>query len=105
MIIPEVLKKHLKQDGVIVLDGDKQKGLAVLNNKSRSYSAPLIHFAPFKENFLLRIYNSIGERDDTNKKTWNGKFETAFSFLGHKNDINTIRQSSNCLNNPPILID
>ena len=29
--IPEVLKKHLKQDGVTVLDGDKQKGLSPEN--------------------------------------------------------------------------
>ncbi len=63
---------------------DKEKGITVVSDKSRLYSAQLLHYEETKNSYYFRIYNSLCETDDTTKQLWRGHSKYIISYIGHK---------------------
>jgi hypothetical protein len=83
---------------------DNNKGFSTITKKSQLFSVPLIHYEEIDDSFLLRSYNSISEMDDTTETFFKGHNEISFTFIGHKNDLDNVRNESLCINNSLIMI-
>ena len=53
---------------------DKDKGLAIISDKSCLYNVPMIEYEEINSKYLLRVYNSLSESDETGKVLEYGKF-------------------------------
>lgn len=84
--------------------GDRNLGVAVITDKSQLYSVPLLNYKKTKNSFYLRLYNSIGEKDETSNHFWRGHLKFNVCYYGHKNDIKRIREISCLVNRGLILI-
>lgn len=82
---------------------DDEKGFAILNNKAKQYSVPLLHYEELKDSYFLRLYTSISEMDDTTETFLKGHNNLSLTFLGHKNDINEVIKTSKSINNGLII--
>ena len=83
---------------------DDEKGVAVITNKSQLYSVPLLHYEEIDSTYFLRVYTSIGEADDTCDIFWRGHNKINITYLGHKKDINRVREESAHINNGLVVI-
>jgi len=77
---------------------DDNKGVAVITDRSRMYSVPLLHYEEIDGCYFLRVYTSIGESDDTCDIFWRGHSKVQVTFLGHRKGIDEIRDESCCIN-------
>lgn len=78
---------------------DQDKGLAVMSPKDRFYSAPMVDFRQIKSSWLLRLYHSMAETDDTGHIAMTGHHEIPLSYKGFKTkDFNQMRQDAFWLN-------
>lgn len=84
---------------------DNDKGISTVTKKSQIFSVPLIHYEEPNGSFFLRTYNSISEKDDTTETFLKGHNKISFTFLGHKNDLNDIKNESLSINNSLIMIN
>ncbi|MHB9096168.1 MAG: hypothetical protein ACYC21_16010, partial [Eubacteriales bacterium] len=84
--------------------GDDKNSLGVITGKDLSYSVPLLNYRRTKESFFLRVYNSIGEKDETSNHFWRGHLKHTVSFYGHRNDLARIRKVSRMINKGIILV-
>jgi hypothetical protein len=84
---------------------DNDKGILTVTKKSQIFSVPLIHYEETIESFFLRTYNSISEMDDTTETFLKGHNKISFSFLGHKNNLNDVKNESLSINNSLIMIN
>lgn len=84
---------------------DNDKGISTITKKSQIFSVPLIHYEETDGSFFLRSYNTINEMDDTTETFLKGHNNISFTFLGHKNDLNEIRNESLSINSSLIMID
>lgn len=64
--------------------GDKDIALIIRTDKSQTYSVPLIKFEDLKESFVLRIFNSIIEQDETSETFIAGRVKILFSYEAYK---------------------
>lgn len=64
--------------------GDKDIALIIRTDKSQTYSVPLIKFEDLKESFVLRVFNSIIEQDETSETFITGRVEILFSYEAYK---------------------
>ena len=83
---------------------DNEKGILTVTKKSQIFSVPLLHYEETNGSFFLRTYNSISEMDDTTETFLKGHNKISFTFLGHKNDLNDIKNESLSINNSLIMI-
>ncbi len=83
---------------------DSDKGLVVATDKSSLYSVPMIEFEEIKKNYLLRLYHSISESDETGKVFWRGDNRSKISFIGHNDDLDSVRRSIKHMNRKLICI-
>ncbi len=83
---------------------DNDKGIAVITDKSELYSVGMIEYEEIKERYLMRLYNSISESDETGKIFWRGDSSIRFTLLGHKNDISYVRRVASYINNDLVCI-
>jgi hypothetical protein len=84
---------------------DNDKGISTVTKKSQIFSVPLLHYEETDGSFFLRTYNSISEKDDTTETFLKGHNKISFTFLGHKNDLNGIKNESLSINNSLIMIN
>lgn len=63
---------------------DKDKGITLITDKSKLYSAQMLHYEETKSSYYFRIYNSLCETDDTTKQLWRGHSKYTVSYIGHK---------------------
>jgi len=84
---------------------DNDKGISTVTKKSQIFSVPLLHYEETDESFFLRSYNSISEMDDTTETFLKGHNKISFTLLGHKNDLNNIKNESLSINNSLIMIN
>ena len=84
---------------------DNDKGISMVTKKSQIFSVPLLHYEEIDESFFLRTYNSISEMDDTTETFLKGHNKIIFTLLGHKNDLNEIKNESLSINNSLIMIN
>ena len=84
---------------------DKEKGVMIATDKSSLYSVPLVEYEEIKNSYLLRIYNSISESDETGKISWRGKNEIKFSLTGHNGKLDKCRKSANHMNRKLLLVE
>jgi hypothetical protein len=63
---------------------DNDKGITLITDKSKLYSAQLLHYEETKSSYFFRIYNSLCETDDTTKQLWRGHSKYTVSYIGHK---------------------
>ena len=78
---------------------DQEKGLAVMSAKHQLYSAPLVDFREIKSSWLLRLYHSLAETDDTGRIAMTGHHEMSLSYRGFKSsDFNEVREDAFWLN-------
>jgi hypothetical protein len=82
---------------------DNEKGVAVITNKSQLYSVPLLHYEELKESFFLRVYTTISEMDDTTESFLKGHNTISVTYLGHKNNLGSVRKRSQNINTGLIL--
>jgi hypothetical protein len=83
---------------------DNEKGIAVITNKSQLYSVPLLHYEELKKSFFLRLYTTISEMDDTTESFLKGHNTISITFMGHKNNLGSVRERSQNINTGLILI-
>lgn len=83
---------------------DDEKGLVVATDKSSLYSVPMVEFEEIKQNYLFRLYHSISESDETGKVFWRGHNRMKFSFIGHNDDLSSVRKSVKHMNRNLICI-
>jgi hypothetical protein len=69
---------------------DRQKGLALLSDRTRCYSVPMVEYEEIRNRWLLRLYHSMAETDDTGSVTFRGHNEIRFSYLGFRGGIQNI---------------
>ncbi len=82
---PRVSSSHcLGATGGWVDISDKDKGITLVTDKSKLYSAQLLHYEETKSSYYFRIYNSLCETDDTTKQLWRGHSKFVVSYIGHK---------------------
>ncbi len=80
-----------------VSDGDK--GLAIIRNLSELYTVPLVHYEEAEETYLLRIYLSAGESDETTAVLWRGHLEAGVTYYAHgRGDLGRIRREAEASN-------
>ncbi len=77
---------------------DDEKGLSIITDKSSLYTVPMIEYEEVNSKFLLRVYNSLSETDETGKILWRGHDEVSFTYYGHKNAIDKVRKKSRIIN-------
>ena len=82
--------------------GDSEKGLAILTDKSRHYSIPMLEFKEIKSSWLLRIYNSIAESDDTGRISLLGHNEIGFTLMGYGTSLEPVRREASVFHHPVI---
>ncbi|MEW6534121.1 MAG: hypothetical protein AB1454_00700 [Candidatus Auribacterota bacterium] len=70
---------------------DKDKGIAICTDKSLLYSVPMIEYQEIKKSYLMRVYNSISESDETGRIHWRGHMTARISYVGHANSADTVR--------------
>lgn len=73
---------------------DQHKGIAMISDKAQLYSVSMIEYEEIKKSYLLRLYNSISESDETGKILWRGHTNIGFTLLGHKNSVSTVRRTA-----------
>lgn len=83
---------------------DGYKGIAIASNKSNLYSVPMIEYEEIKKTYLMRVYHSISESDETGQAHWRGHSSISFSFVGHNGDLSGIRNQIRHINQPLIYI-
>ena len=84
---------------------DQDKGVLVATDKSKLYSVPLIEYEEIKRTYLLRLFNTISESDETGKISWRGKNDITFSIMGHNGNVDQVRQAAKQMNRKLILIE
>jgi len=77
---------------------DQHKGIALITDKSQLYSVPMIEYEEIKKSYLMRIYNSISESDETGKIFWRGHNGLSFTLLAHRNNITRVRRCAHHAN-------
>ncbi len=58
----------------------KKRNLIITTDKSELYSIPLLKFEQVEEDYVLRIFNSIIEKDATSSTYMEGINKITFSF-------------------------
>ncbi|MDX9703222.1 MAG: hypothetical protein RBU23_09280 [Candidatus Auribacterota bacterium] len=74
---------------------DACKGLTIATDKSALYSVPMVEYEEIKKTYLMRIYHSISESDETGRIHWRGHTAIPFSFFGHGGDLQPVRNMVN----------
>ena len=76
-----VSSKHCLGSTEEVLEiGDRKKRLIIKTDKSILYSVPLLKFERIDDDYILRIFNSIIEKDNTSNTYLEGLNKITFSF-------------------------
>ena len=83
---------------------DYSRGLAMINNKSMLYSVPMIDFKQIKDSWLMRIYHSIGESDDTGRLVFMGHSKVKLTYLGFSGSVEQVRQVAHLINYPILVV-
>jgi hypothetical protein len=91
-------------DGWISL-GDREKGIAVINDRNSLYSVPMVHYQETKKSYYLRVYNSLCEKDETSNQLWRGHCRYRITYYGHQNDLNRVARVSGQINRGLLLIE
>ena len=78
---------------------DDQKGIMIATDKSELYSVPMIEYEEVKKSYLMRVYHSLSESDETGKILWRGHASVAFSLIGHGASCADARRAANHLVN------
>ncbi len=78
--------------------GDERRGIALIRNLGELYTVPLVHYEEADELFLLRVYLSAGESDDTSAVLWRGHVEVGVRYWGHGADLEGVRAEANRCN-------
>lgn len=66
---------------------DKDKGIAMYADKSALYSVPMVEYEEIKKSYLMRVYHSISESDETGRIHWRGHNTAQLSYIGHAGSI------------------
>jgi hypothetical protein len=77
---------------------DQHKGIAMISDKSQLYSVPMCEYEEIKKSYLMRVYNSISESDETGKIFWRGHNTISFTLFGHRNNVNQVRKRASHIN-------
>ncbi|MBN1522521.1 MAG: hypothetical protein JW928_08310 [Candidatus Aureabacteria bacterium] len=83
---------------------DKDKSLAIISDKSDLYSVPMIEYEEINSRYLLRVYNSLSESDETGRVLWRGHDEITFVYYGHNNRIDDIRKKAAAVNRKVLVV-
>ena len=83
---------------------DKDKGLAIISDKSGLYNVPMIEYEEINSKYLLRVYNSLSESDETGKVLWRGHDDITFVYRAHKNAIEDVRTTAASVNRKVLVI-
>jgi hypothetical protein len=83
---------------------DGQKGISIFSDKAQLYSVPMVEYEEIKKTYLMRLYHSVSESDETGRVHWRGHNSIRFSFLGHNGHINNAKNAANRLSRPLICI-
>jgi hypothetical protein len=83
---------------------DNDKAVAVISDKSALYNVPMIEYEEIDSRYLLRLYNSLSESDETGKVLWRGQDTVTFAYIGHKNKIDDIRKSAAVINRKIMMV-
>lgn len=70
---------------------DNEKGITIATDKSTLYSVPMVEYEEIKKSYLMRVYHSVSESDETGRIHWRGHNTIPFSFFGHNGDLNSVR--------------
>ncbi len=74
---------------------DGHKGVTIATDKSALYSVPMVEYEEIKKSYLMRIYHSISESDETGRIHWRGHTTIPFSLFGHSGDMQAVRNMAN----------
>lgn len=77
---------------------DKDKGIAVICPKNKTYSVPMIEADIIDGKQYLRLYHSIAEKDATSQQIRRGHSEITFTIMGHNNNLEDIRKTAKIMN-------
>jgi hypothetical protein len=83
---------------------DDKKGITVTANRSKLYSALLLHYEETRKSYYFRVYNSFCETDETTRQNWRGHSRFDLTYMGHKNKIEEIRKKSRMIGDGLVLI-
>lgn len=77
--------------------GDERRGIALIRDLAELYTVPLVHYEEVDDLFLLRVYLSAGESDDTSAVLWRGHVEVGVRYYGRGADLEGVRaEASRC---------
>lgn len=83
-VSPSVSSKHcIGATERWVSVGDARKGLLIVSRNGSCAPVPMVHYQESGGRYFLRVYNSIGELDDTTRTTWRGEVRVGFSYVGY----------------------
>ena len=74
---------------------DDKKGVTIATDKSLLYSVPMVEFEQVKQSYLMRLYHTISESDETGRVHWRGHNSVRFSMFGHNGNLNSTRSMVN----------
>ena len=74
--------------------GDKNRGLALIGDRSAAAVVPMVEFSPVDERFFLRIQHTAAESDDTRASFLRGTRTFSFALLGHDANLDTVRRAA-----------
>ncbi|MHB8985369.1 MAG: hypothetical protein ACYC38_05465 [Eubacteriales bacterium] len=90
-------------DGWVSL-GDREKGVAIINDRNSLYSVPMVHYQETKKSYYLRVYNSLCEKDETSNQLWRGHCRYRVTYYGHRNNLGQVARVSGRINRGLLLI-
>jgi len=74
---------------------DDEKGVTIATDKSLLYSVPMVEFEDVKQSYLMRLYHTISESDETGRIHWRGHNTAQFSMFGHNGNLSATRSMVN----------
>ena len=83
---------------------DEKKALSIISDKSSLYNVPMVEYEEISSKYLLRLYNSLSESDETGKVLWRGQDEITFTYLSHRNDISKVRKTAKYINQKLLVV-
>lgn len=84
--------------------GDRDKGLVFCMHRKHLFASPMIEFQNINQTYLLRIFHSLAESDDTGLMQFQGINEFSLSVMSCQSEIQHERQKYLQLNREPLII-
>lgn len=77
---------------------DHEKGIGIITDKSELYTVPMVEYEEVKNKYLMRVFHSVSEFDESGRIFWRGHNNVTFTILGHRNDHESVRMAAHFIN-------